>query len=59
MDGGGPVSDSEKDNGDDSTIVSPTGPWDIKQHWEVVQLDTMEQQETLVDPAVVGGWIWW
>lgn len=25
--GGGPVGASAKDNGDDSTIVSPTGPW--------------------------------
>ena len=27
--GGGPVGASSKDNGDDSTIVSPTGPWTI------------------------------
>ena len=27
--GGGPVGNSAKDNGDDSTIVSPTGPWTI------------------------------
>nr|BAR30527.1 hypothetical protein [uncultured Mediterranean phage uvMED] len=28
-DGGGPVSASAKENGDNSTIVSPTGPWTL------------------------------
>ena len=36
--GGGPVGGSVKDDGDDSTIVSPTGPWTITQGGGVVDI---------------------